>query len=195
MVINLPCYTYIVPICDTYLSRQSIETHPNSIGDLSVMVEILRKATMLMCRFTDQFKGFDKVRVVKRIFGAETQSVLAKLKVEFTSATRYMRVDDTDGHLVINPNYLRTGDITEIYLDIVHELVHVRQSMEGKNSDKQQIYVERPLEIEAYQIAVAEARTLGLDDHKILDYLDSDLVNQEELKQLAQVLDVQYEIL
>jgi len=160
-----------------------------------MMVEILRNATMLTCLFTDHFNGFDRVGAVKRVFGAETQNVLAKLKVEFTSTTRYMRVDDIGGHLVINPNYLRTGDITEIYLDIIHELVHVKQFMEGKSSDKQQIYVERPLEIEAYQIAVAEARTLGLDDHKILDYLDSDLVNEEELKQLAQVLDVQYEIL
>jgi hypothetical protein len=164
-------------------------------GDLSVMVEILRSAAMSTCLFTDHFKDFDRVGAVKRILGAETQDVLEKLKVEFTTNTRYMRVDDTDGHLVINPNYLRTGDLTEIYLDIIHELVHVRQFMEGKNSNAQQIYVERPLEIEAYQIAVEEARTLGLDDHRILDYLESELVNEEELKRLAQTLDVKYEIL
>jgi hypothetical protein len=159
------------------------------------MVEISRNMVMLTCLFTDHFKDFDRVGAVTRIFGAETQDVLAKLKVEFTNTTRYMRVDDTDGHLLINPHYLRTGDLTEIYLDIIHELVHVKQFMEGKNSNKQQSYVERPLEIEAYQIAVAEARTLGLDDHKILDYLESELVNEEELKQLAQMLDVKCEVL
>jgi hypothetical protein len=158
------------------------------------MVEIFRNAATLTCFFTDHFKDFDRVGAVKRIFGAETQGVLARLKVEFTETTLYMRVDDTDGHLVVNPNYLRAGDPTEIYLDIIHELVHVKQFMEGKNSNKQQIYVERPLEIEAYQTTVAEARTLGLDDRRILDYLESDLVNGEELKQLAQAVDVRCEI-
>jgi hypothetical protein len=157
------------------------------------MVEIVRNSTTSTCLFTNHFKGFDEVEVVRHIFGAETQDVLANLMIEFTSTTLYMRVDDNDGHLVIDPNYLRTGDLTEIYLDVIHELVHVKQFMEGKNSNKQQIYIERPLEIEAYQIAVAEARALGLDDHRILDYLESDLVNDQELKQLAQALDVKYE--
>ncbi len=159
------------------------------------MVEILRNLVAVTCPFTDQFKGFDRVGVVKSIFGPETQNILEKLEVEFADTARYMRVDDTDGHLVINPDYLRTGDLTEIYLDIIHELVHVKQFMEGNNSNKQQPYVERPLEIEAYQIAVAEARTLGLDDHRILDYLDSDLVSKDELRLLAQTLDVKYEVL
>jgi hypothetical protein len=159
------------------------------------MIRIHRNATTPKDIFTEHFEGFDRLEVVKNIFGAQTQDVLNRLIIEFTNTTLYMRVDDADGHLLIDPQYLRTGDLTEIYLDIIHELVHVKQFMEGRNSNKQQIYVERPLEIEAYQIAVAEARTLGLDDHRILDYLDSDLVNEKELKQLAQALNVKYEAL
>jgi hypothetical protein len=116
--------------------------------------------------------------------------VLGKLEVEFTNTVRYMRVDDVDGHLLVNPHHLSDGDLTDIYLDVIHELVHVNQFMEGKNSNKELSYVERPLEIEAYRIAVDEARTLGLDEDRIFDYLGSELVNDEELKQLAQTLGV-----
>ena len=154
------------------------------------MGEIFRNVMMSTCNFTDCFRGFDRVGAVQRIFGAETEDVLAKLRVEFTNTTPYMRVDDFEGHLQINPHYLSTGDFTDIYLDVIHELVHVKQFVEGKNSDKKQTYVERPLEIEAYQTAVHEARALGLDENRILDYLDSDLINDQELKQLDKRLDV-----
>lgn len=153
------------------------------------MAEIFRNVMMSTCNFTDCFKLFDRVGAVRRIFGVETEDVLAKLRVKFTNTTRYMRVDDFEGHLLINPHYLSAGDFTDIYLDVIHELVHVKQFVEGKNSDKKQNYVERPLEIEAYQTAVHEARVLGLDENRILDYLDSDLINAQELAQLAQKLD------
>src|SRR5207302_7699135 len=41
-------------------------------------------------------------------------------------------VSDEDGHLVVSTHYLRTGNRRDIYLDVVHELVHVRQFREGK---------------------------------------------------------------
>jgi hypothetical protein len=156
-------------------------------------VEILRNAVMLTCPFTNHLKGFDRVGIVKRIFGSRTEEVLEKLKVEFTNTVRYMRVDDVDGHLLVNPHYLSNGDLTDIYLDVIHELVHVKQFMEGKTSNKELSYIERPLEIEAYQVAVDEARVLGLDEDRIFDYLESELVNDEELKQLAQTLEVNVE--
>jgi len=162
----------------------------NLNGDLTTMVEISRNMMMSTCNFTDCFKGFDKVGAVQCILGAETEDVLARLRVEFTNTTDYMGVDDFEGHLLINPHYLATGDFTDVYLDVIHELVHVKQFLEGKNSDKKQNYVERPLEIEAYQTAVHEARALGLDENRIFDYLDSDLINDQELAKLAQRLDV-----
>jgi len=155
--------------------------------------EILRNAEMLTCPFTNHFKNFDEVEIVKNFFGARTAEVLEKLEVEFTNTVRYMRVDDIDGHLLVNPRYLNNGDLMDIYLDVIHELVHVKQFMEGKTSNKKLSYVERPMEIEAYQVAVDEARALGLDEKRILDYLESELVNDEELKQLAQTLEVNVE--
>jgi hypothetical protein len=155
-------------------------------------VKILKNVETPVRRFTDCFKGFDKVDAVKRIFGDETTKVLAELKTEFTNATIYLRVNNSDGRLMINPDYFLKADITDLYLDVIHELVHVKQFLEGKTSDEEVNYAERPLEIEAYKITVDEARALGIDEERIFDYLDSDLINSEELKQLAETVGVEY---
>ncbi len=147
-------------------------------------MEINRKITNPICNFQKHFKKFEHVDAVQQIFGNTTSDVLANLEVEFTNSTLYMRVD-YDGRLLINPVYMKTGNLTDLYLDVIHELVHVQQVFDGKDSNKALPYVQRPLEIEAYQMAVDEARALGLDENRILDYLDSDLINAEELKQLA----------
>jgi hypothetical protein len=155
-------------------------------------VEIVRKVNKPTCRFMDHFRNFENVEAVQRIFEDRTWDVLANLRIEFTNATLYMKVD-FDGRLLINPHYLGTGDFTDIYLDVIHELVHVKQFTKGKNCDHRLRYVERPLEIEAYRTAVVEARALGLDEERIFDYLESDLISAEELRQLAATLEVNYE--
>ena len=66
----------------------------------------------------------------------------------------YLRVDDETGNIVVSGEYLRTGDERYLYLDVVHELVHVRQFIEGKELfDRRYSYVDRPTEIEAYRRA------------------------------------------
>jgi hypothetical protein len=45
------------------------------------------------------------------------------------------------------------------------------------------------LEIEAYKTAVDGARAIGLDENRILDYLESDLIDAEELRQLETTLE------
>jgi hypothetical protein len=152
-------------------------------------VEIIRKVIKHRCNFQNHFKNFENVDAVQQIFGDKTKSVLSNLEVEFTNSTIYMRVD-YDGRLLINPRYLETGDFTDIYLDVIHELVHVKQVLNGKNCNHALPYVERPLEIEAYGIAVEEARALGLEDSMIVNYLDSDLIDADELRQLAKTLGI-----
>ena len=155
-------------------------------------VEIIREVTTRASRFADHFRNFENVEVVQQIFGNRTRDVLANLQIEFSDETLYMEVD-YDVRLLINPYYLKTGDLTDLYLDVIHELVHVEQILCGKNCNHQLEYVERPLEIQAYRTAVQEAKALGLDDKRILDYLDSDLVNQDELKRLAETLEIDAE--
>jgi hypothetical protein len=141
--------------------------------------------------FADYFEGFEKVEAVKGIFGERTEEVLRHLKVEFTWFGGYMFVDNSDGHLVINLHYLNSGDKVDIYLDLIHELFHIRQFMEGKELfDTRYEYIERPTEIEAYRYTVQEARRLGLSDKRICQYLKTEWMNDSDLKRLAKALDV-----
>jgi hypothetical protein len=143
--------------------------------------------------FNDYFKGFDKVEAVKGIFGDQTEEVLRNLKVEFIGLFGYMGVDNTDGHLLVNAKYLETGNKTDIYLDVVHELVHVKQYMEGRDLfDARYEYVDRPTEIEAYRYAVKEAKRLGLSDEYILEYLKTEWMSTADLKRLAGYIGINY---
>jgi hypothetical protein len=154
-------------------------------------VKVARKVPVLTYPFKDYFKGFEKVEAVKRIFGEKTEKVLSDLKVEFANTRGYMGVNNEDGHLLISAYYLKEGDITDIYLDIIHELVHVRQFMEGKELfDHNFNYTERPTEIEAYRCAVEEARRLGFDDEKICQYLKTEWMSNDDLECLAKTLNV-----
>jgi predicted HAD superfamily Cof-like phosphohydrolase len=154
-------------------------------------VKILRKAKVSMYPFMDYFKGFEKLETVKRIFGEKTEEVLRNLKVEFAGMRAYMGVSDKDGHLLISANYLNNGDMTDLYLDVIHELVHVRQFMEGKQLfDSDFSYIERPTEVEAYQVAVEEARRLGLDDERICEYLRTEWMSDEDFKRLSEAMGV-----
>lgn len=103
-----------------------------------------------------------------------------------------MWVDPRSRSLMISSRYLREGDKTDIYLDLIHELVHIKQLMEGKELfDAEYDYADRPTEIEAYRYAVEEARRLGLDDDRICDYLKTEWMTHEELKRLALAVNVE----
>lgn len=98
-----------------------------------------------------------------------------------------MHVTNEDATVVVSPKHLKDSDHVTLYLDIVHELVHVKQQRQGLDLyDKSYSYVDRPTEIEAYVVAVEEAKRLGMDHDKILDYLHVEWISHEEHKRLAE---------
>ena len=150
----------------------------------------LRVSTFI---FLDYFKNFEKVGAVKKIFGEQTIDVLCNLKVDLTWFGGYMYIDDTNGHLVVSSRYLNKGDKIDIYLDLIHELVHIKQLLDGKNLfDSKYSYVDRPTELEAYTYTVKEARRLGLSDKRILSYLETEWISSVDLKRLAKAVKVYY---
>lgn len=160
------------------------------------IIRTLRMDKMLRIRgsthqFSDYFKGLEKVKAVREIFGERTEEVLRNLKVEFTWFGGYMWVNGADGHIMISSKYLKYGDKVDVYLDLIHELVHVKQFMEGKELfDIHYSYTERPTEVQAYRLAVEEARNLGLSDERICLYLKTEWMSEQDLKRLAKALNV-----
>ncbi len=150
-------------------------------------VKIPRNIRLRYERFLDHFKGFEDVDAVRGIFGPRTKTVLSALKVEFFSSKwGYMGVSDEDGHLVVSTHYLRTGNRRDIYLDVVHELVHVRQFREGRQLFPEGFnYPDAPTEIEAYKVCIAEGRRLGMTDRELFKYLKVEWMDAGELRRLA----------
>jgi len=141
--------------------------------------------------FGEYFKDFEKIEAVKGIFGDKTQEILNTLEVELSWVMGYMYVDGSDGHLVISKGYLSRGDKTDIYLDLIHELCHVKQFMDGRELfDPKYEYVDRPTEIEAYRYTVQEARRLGLSDERICLYLRTEWMDENDFRRLAKSVDV-----
>jgi GNAT superfamily N-acetyltransferase len=136
--------------------------------------------------FVEVFSGFEKIEAVRRLFGEDTDAVISNLKISLDSPRGYLRVDGDTGNIIINPDYLRKGHERHLYLDVLHELAHVKQFREGKELyDRRFSYFERPTEIEAYVVAVEEARRIGMGKEEIIEYLKVEWVTEEEFEKFV----------
>lgn len=136
----------------------------------------------------DVFAGLKEVDVIKRIFGSheDVEDVFSKTKLVIDTNNHYMHVKNEDATIVVAQNHLKNSDTTTLYLDIVHELVHVKQQRQGFDLyDKSYPYVDRPTEIEAYVVAVEEAKRLGMKHHEIMEYLHVEWISADEHRRLA----------
>jgi hypothetical protein len=116
---------------------------------------------------------------------------LSETIVEITDSEGYMYVNEVDGSLVVGSRYLKEASELSLYLDVVHELVHVTQLEKGADLyDSRYSYVDRPTELEAYRLTVKEARRLGMCDAEIADYLLVDWITRKERDRLARWLGI-----
>ena len=139
-------------------------------------------------RIEDIFSGLMDAEILYEVFGRhdELEEVFLKTKLVVDTNNHYMHVKNEDATIVVSQNHLKNSEGTILYLDIVHELVHVRQQRQGLDLyDNSYSYVDRPTEIEAYAVAIKEAKRLGMDFDKMLDYLNVEWITPDEHKRLA----------
>ena len=172
-----------------------IEENEDMLQSEKLGVRINRKADLVQYPFSDYFQGFDKIEAVKSIFGHKTDEVLRKLKVSFfPQKFGYMGVSDIDGSLVISTHHLNNSDFKILYLDIIHELVHVKQFLDGKELFSTDYdYVDSPVEIEAYRHTVKEAKRIGMSDSEIFEYLKVEWIDEASHKRLLESVGVKVE--
>jgi len=140
----------------------------------------------------DVFKGFERCPAIDRILKGRRQ-ILEDVRVRIGPSPQYMRVMEEDGYISIGRNYLRHGSSVHIYLDLVHELTHVRQHKEGLPLyDERYRYIDRPTEMEAMSITVAEARRLGLSEEELGKYLGVPWIAEHEYAELLVKLGVRW---
>ncbi len=134
------------------------------------------------------FVNLKNTEILLKIFETRENldDVFENISVIVNEKTHYMHVQNDDASIVIGKNHLQNSEKKILYLDIIHELVHVKQQRLGLDLyDKSYSYVDRPTEIEAYAIAVEEARRLGMSDVEIFDYLHVEWISDVEHKRLA----------
>lgn len=94
-------------------------------------------------------------------------------------------VDDAVPCIVLARPYYETGSDLDLYLDLLHELTHVRQVLEGIDVwDERYPYHRRPTEIEGYAVAVSEARRLGLTRREIIEHLTNPWMTAHQVSEL-----------
>lgn len=121
----------------------------------------------------------------------EIDRVVTGIRVLVADMPHEMFVDNDDASITIGLAHLRQASDEFLYLDIIHELCHVKQHFQGRNLyDRSKSYVDRETEIEAYILTVREARRIGLDDQAIANYLRVSWITPREHKRLLARLGV-----
>jgi hypothetical protein len=141
----------------------------------------------------DVFSGLDEVQPLIKCVGdiSMLKQILDRTRVTLKDEDGYMYVNDEDGSLIVGLEYLQSGDLTHLYLDVIHELVHVKQFLQGRNLfDERYGYVDRPTEIEAYRCCVEEGRKIGMSEEDIAEYLYVEWISRADHARLLKTLRV-----
>ena len=155
-------------------------------------VAVNRKVKAGLYPILDVFPGLDRSKAFRELFPDGLKAkVLRDCRIDVVPEDAYMYIDDGPGNVCAGLTYLRNGDERILYLDILHELTHIRQWHQGKELwDRRYSYVYRPTEVEAYDVAVQEARRLGMSDGEIADYLRVEWTSREDHERLCKRLGV-----
>jgi hypothetical protein len=100
-------------------------------------------------------------------------------------------VSPQDDCIVIGEGHLRTSPELILFLDIFHELCHIRQRHAGRELfDRRYSYVRSPTEVEAYRFVVDEARLLEVPEPVLREYLLVEWIDKGEYHELLDTLGV-----
>ena len=148
---------------------------------------VRRSAQIGEYKLTDVFTGLESSASLLKVFGTKTQmtKIMKHLKLRVEQNDSGLWLDRDTGTICIGSKHLTTAKSDFLYLDAIHVLVHVRQFLEGRDLYDQAFeYVDRPTELEAYRMTVAEARRVGMNETEILNYLRMDAADDSELGKL-----------
>ncbi len=155
------------------------------------------------------FPGLEKVEAFQKLpHDKAEKEILSKTSVELIPEDVWMYVAprempalgrragwrpvvSQEDCVVVGHSHLSESPSLIVYLDILHELCHVLQRHHGRELwDPKFAYVDRPTELEAYEVAVREARRLGAGDAFLRDYLRVEWVSEKDFRRLLKHLRV-----
>ena len=97
------------------------------------MIKINRNVTPGSYVLAEIFDGLIEVPILSKVFKTkkELDDVFSKTSVIVEESDHYMYVKNDDASIMIGIKHLKNSDSKILYLDIIHELVHVMQQRKG----------------------------------------------------------------
>jgi hypothetical protein len=135
---------------------------------------------------------FEESPVVKLIETPELSigPLLDDARIKLKTGEGYCYVEVRIPAIILIEDYYRRASALDLYLDLAHELTHLRQLAEGRNIwDHSTQYVDRPTEIEGYAVAVAEGLRLGMTENQVMQHLSNPWLTDDEVDRLRQNID------
>lgn len=113
--------------------------------------------------------------------------LLRDARVRINPGAGFAYIDVEVPCIVLGEEYYRTGADLDLYLDLLHELAHIRQHHEGRDLwDERYAYVDRITEVEGYAVAVEEGRRLGMSDGEVVAHLSNPWMDAEDVRKLQE---------
>jgi len=153
---------------------------------------VVRTLSQGMHPYRSLLPRLDESPVARWIESPATQlgPLLDSARVRIKPGEGYVWVDVKIPAIVLIEEYYRQGNPLDLYLDLVHELTHLRQLAEGKNLwDHSLAYVDRPTEIEGYAVAVKEGMRLGMNEDEVIRHLSNPWMTDAEVARLLTNID------
>jgi hypothetical protein len=129
----------------------------------------------------------DESPVARRIESPLTPmgTLLDSARIRIKQREGYCYVDVLIPAIILSEAYYQKANPIDLYLDLAHELTHLRQLAEGQNLwDHSLHYVDRPTEIEGYAVAVEEGLRLGMTEADIMHHLSNPWMDESETARL-----------
>jgi len=116
--------------------------------------------------------------------------LLDNARVKIKKGEGYCYVDVKIPAIVVIEDYYLRANPLDLYLDLTHELTHLRQLAEGRNIwDHSLHYVDRPTEIEGFAVAVEEGIRLGMTEAQVIQHLSNPWLSDDEVDRLRRNID------
>jgi len=118
------------------------------------------------------------------------QRLVERAVVQIRGQRGYAFVDVEAPCIVLSEWYYAHGGPLDLYLDLLHEVTHLRQLTEGFDLwDERFEYVDRPTEVEGYAVAIEEGRRLGMTEHDVFQNLSNPWMTEAEVRRLIGHID------
>jgi len=115
----------------------------------------------------------------------QREALLTSSKVRVSLLPGFAFINTRVPCIMLSWTYLASGSHADLYLDLLHELTHLRQLSEGAELwDQNFSYVDRITEIEGYAVAVEEGRRIGLSEAMLHRHLHNPWMSTGDVTRL-----------